>query len=726
MEDEQLLPKPEDLDEIGRRRFVNLAPLNPGSALASLGRALNLEQAASFVQKQRGSLAMWSTLLRHLAYQPENFNAAATMLLTLAELDTSNFVNCRDGWAEPFRIGLSGTMAPPSQRMELLSDLLTSTSGRRRELVWDAVEATLEASYINSSHTFSFGARPQGYGWEPANDLETVDWYEQAFKLLTKMAQSCPEGRERASTALARHFRDLWHTGLHRQLGDLTRDLTAKAGWSAGWLAVRSTLRFDAANMQPEPLAALKRLESELVPKGLMHEIRAYALSHQSGYLDIADSLDESDEEEDNNPLDAWQRVDNRVIELGEALSKQDASLQELLPELLADTDGRQVRLGQGLGRGSADPLRHWALLREAFASAEGEPRIDVLAGFAEAVKTSNPAAHVAILGDVVDDTRLDAYYPAFLGAPRDDADGDMLIAAMQRGVAKPFRFVIRTQERESGGLSYVKFHEALVALCSMDGGVEAAINQLYTECRLLRPSPENIPPDFADTARVLLQRFNFDSNNHNVAYRVNELAQLAFSGAAGAEAASAFSARFSEALDDYRTHGDDYGELACLLFKLQPLAALDAFLSKPKRKHFGFRARFVARHGSVVQCAPEAVILDWVRIAPEVRAPLVASEISVVSKAKDPATLSPLASTLLEMVADKVPVLEGFGRNFHPSHWSGSLPQTLEPYLAVAEQLTTHPDAVVSSWAKATLTAMRERIERERTMEVRQEQSFE
>ena len=37
---------------------------------------------------------------------------------------------------------------------------------------------------------------------------------------------------------------------------------------------------------------------------------------------------------------------------------------------------------------------------------------------------------------------------------------------------------------------------------------------------------------------------------------------------------------------------------------------------------HLGFRARFVARHGAVVECAPIDAILDWVRLAPAARAP--------------------------------------------------------------------------------------------------------
>ena len=82
------------------------------------------------------------------------------------------------------------------------------------------------------------------------------------------------------------------------------------------------------------------------------------------------------------------------------------------------------------------------------------------------------------------------------------------------------------------------------------------------------------------------------------------------------------FASRFAAALNDYRTHGDDYADLACTLFKLQPFVALDEFLGKPNpKRNFGFRARFVANHGPVVQCAPEDILLQklrWYRLGSE------------------------------------------------------------------------------------------------------------
>lgn len=87
---------------------------------------------------------------------------------------------------------------------------------------------------------------------------------------------------------------------------------------------------------------------------------------------------------------------------------------------------------------------------------------------------------------------------------------------------------------------------------------------------------------------------------------------------------------------------------------------------------------------------------------------------------------LGSLATHLLEMAPDKASVLDAFSRNFHPSHWSGSLGQTLAPFIALGETLKTHPDPVVATWAAKALASMRQRIEGDRNWDVQHEESFE
>ncbi len=734
LHDEQWLAKPGELDSQGRRLFFNLAPLAPQMVLASLEHALAPGRASEFVKSQKAALHDWSTLLRQLAYEPTAFERAARILLTLAELEEASLVDCRRAWQEMFGIGLSGTLATPAQRVQLLERLLQSETGDRLRLVWKAIDAMLEANHISSTHEFSFGARPQGYGWQPSTPEEVTAWFESAFELVRRMAAAGEEGRRAAQEAIASNFRGLWGIGLSSQLTQLMAELNGADGWPTGWTAVRSTERFDGRQMPAELLSALKTLEKQLVPHGLLQEVRTYVLGQSSTRLDLLYALDESDVV--GTPVGSLNRLEDKVLSLGEALARDEGALLQCLPELLVEHSGRQQQLGYGIGRGSPDDHRQWALLRDAFVQASGSPNLAVLAGFIHGLRSRDPKTATALLESVAIDPRLDPYYPALMGAPQDDADGDRLIASMGRTNSRPHAYLLRVAQPQVTGLSVKKFCEAIEALSLMAGGLLAAVDELGRELRALKDGDAPPLAELVQAARSLLGRFEFDRESRNVAWRLNELAQVAFAGTEGSTAAAEFATRFAATIHDYRTQGDEFGDLACTLFRLQPGIALDAFLGTPgKRRHLGFRARFVARHGAVVECAPFDAILDWVRLAPAARAPLVASEMGLLAaKADDGSilapeakpTLNPLAARLLELAPDKAPVLAALDSLLLPSHWAGGLAQTLAPFIAVVEELANHTDTTVAAWASRNLEKMARQIEEDIARQKADEQSFE
>jgi hypothetical protein len=263
-----------------------------------------------------------------------------------------------------------------------------------------------------------------------------------------------------------------------------------------------------------------------------------------------------------------------------------------------------------------------------------------------------------------------------------------------------------------------------------MENGLIPAIHELVTELNRRKARQASVPLELTFLACGLLSRLTFDAQPLNTVRRVTELAKLAFSGPEAVAATANFATKFAAAIADYRTHGNDYAELACTLFKLQPLAAPDAFLSKPNTKrNLGFRPRIFGYHGPIVECAPEDVILKWVSLAPETRASLVAREISILankSVGEAASELSSLAIRLLELSPDKMAVLDGFRERFNPSGWSDNIAQTCAPYLALLEGLTAHTDSVVASWAQSALQAMQTRFEHHGTLDVLREQAFE
>lgn len=729
-----------NLDEQRRALLLNVAPLVPRKVLSSLTDALAPLNVAGFLAGQKSDLLGWATLTRHLAHDPQHFDEAAWVLLRLAESEEGNSVNLRDAFREVFRIGLSGTLAPVEQRVRVLMLAVVSPSERYRALAIDAAEAMLEMGHISSSHDFTFGARSNAHGWTPASDEEVTHWLEVTFAMIRKISSLGEQELQAVRKAMAANFRELWlHEPAHAPLTALMTELSVQ-GWPEGWVAIKSTLRHDGSAMPPEMRGRLRALAASTAPQSLFDEIFAYIGTHAGGILDVADALDESDEEEDSNPMQSWERVHLKAKELGEAASVDTKTLEAALPHLHCIGDNRSVLFGHGLSSSSPILQDHWELLTRTYAYAGANRNAGVFVGFMQGLRERDEALAHQILTSLVTDPVLGPAFPLIFGSPQDDADGDRLLAAIAKRVAGAHTYQPRTKTDMRSGLSMGKFCEVIKAMAGLDDGLIAAIFELVREIHLLSSDHMEIPMELIELGRTLLQDYQFGSKNHNDAHRITELSKRCLAGPQGAHAASQLATRLAAALDDYRVQSHQYGELACVLFKLHPAIAMDALLtnSQPRRRR-ALRDRPFTRKGSVLHCAPLNAVLAWVKTAPAERAALVASEIDLLEKVERTDTgrsaldddkgvfkFSELASQLLLLAPDKKPVLAAFNQNFHPSHYSGSLGETLGRFLPVLEQLSTGQDEEVAAWALENIQSIQRRSTQDRATESLHEERFE
>lgn len=729
-----------NLDEQRRALLHNVAPLVPQRVLSRLTAALAPPNFAGFLAGQKSEQSGWATLTRHLAYDSLYFDEAAEVLLRLAESKEGNSTDCQNAFREIFRIGLSGTLAPVEQRVRLLMLAVVSPSERRRALAMDAAEAMLEMGQISSSHDFRFGARSNAHGWAPTSVEEVSHWINVTFAMIRRIASVDDQGLQAARKAMASNFRDLWlHEHAHGPLAVLMAELAVQ-GWPEGWVAIKSTLRHDGAGMPPEMRERLKVLAASMAPQGLVEEIFAYTGTHAGRILDVAHTLDESDEQEDSNPVPSWERIHLKATELGKAASSDTKTLEAVLPHLHCVEDNRSAAFGQGLSGSSQTLQAHWELLTQTYARAGADRNVGVYVGFMRGLRERDETLAHQILDGLVTDPILGPAFPRILGQPQNDADGDHMLAAIAKRVAGAHTYQLRTKTDARPGLSVVKFCEVAEAMTGLDNGLIAAIDELAMEIHLLTSEKLEIPIELIELGRTLLQGYQFGSKNHNDAYRITALSKRCLAGPQGAHAASQLATRLAEALDNYRVQSHQYGELACVLFKLQPAVALDALLtnSQPRRRR-ALRDRPFTRKGSVLHCAPLDAVLAWVAAAPAERAALVASEIDILEKVKqiDPSLsvleddksvfkFSELASQLLVLAPDKKPVLAAFNQNFHPSHYSGSLSETLGRFLPVLQQLSTGQDKEVATWALENIQLIRRRSGEDRATESLQEERFE
>lgn len=724
------LGKPASFNELGQTLFFNLASLIPAKALQVIERTVQSEQGEAFTSSNFPSRDRWISLTRSLAYEAGHFNNAARIILRYAEAGDSNGHVDEDAWKELFYVALSGTQAPAQLRLALLRDLLMTGSARQCALALKGLDAMLETR-LTSSHNFEFGARPRNYGWQPSSDQDFTNWYGSVFLLVMELAKpGCPH-RNIVRKSVANHFRELLEMNAETQSAviELLRFTAGSDGWSDGWIATRLTLRFDSSSLSQELLEKLQTLEKELRPKTLRQEVFAYVFSQPFGSLDIAYGEDSDDEMEDSNPVPAHERVALRVQGLGIKVGADKQLLEELLPQLLSDGPGQRGHFGKGIGLAGGDSLACWVQFYSVYEKLEPASRnIEFLRGFLEGVGMVNKAAANNILDSLVVDPLLAEHFPFLQGYANDDIAARRLLKSIEYSVAPARSFYHAAMRRRDHEMSTEMYVKVVQQLAKMPKGLEVAIDSVRMEIHIHRSEVAKIPNEIIALGRELLISFDFAERDNNVAYHLDELAKVCLLGSDGAVAADAFCRHFAESLRVIKSHAGDFRKLACTMFKLQPNAALNAFVGEELTPlGYPLLSRFGLSKSSVVNCAESSALLDWVKQDVGVRAPLLAAEVDIFVKTdKGNFTWSPVAVGLLSMSTDRAAVLGGFEGRFRPRAWSGGLQEALQPYIEMTEKLCLDNDPIVADWALSHLTSMRSRIAARINVERRQDESFE
>ncbi|MBS0339680.1 MAG: hypothetical protein JSS56_04090 [Proteobacteria bacterium] len=740
LSDPKLLGRFAQLNDRGRLLLNYVAPLATEAVLRHLELALSPQGIDEFLSTQGTAFFHWCALARHLAHAPHMFESAAEVLLYLAEIEPGETKHGRDAFREMFRSNLSGTLASVSQRIAFLKLALlrARASERRQELLLGAACAMLEIGQISSAHDFNFGSRSNANGWEPSSLAEATDWVVQALAFLRGIAQSNPNGHTAVRSTLAENFRDLWMVPVRDELRKLMLELAAGPYWPQGWASVRTTIRLDGPNMKGEDLQRLKDLADLLAPTGVLQETVAYLGAPQAG-VDISDALDESDAQEDANPLRPWERLQEKSFSLGKAAAPRLSELDQVLPGLHCIGDHRAIAWGRGLAFGCDDAEAPWNVLRTTYLAAGSQRNVAVLQGFLQGVGSRSRTEADRILNKLEEDEDLAEVFPHILGWPSADSDGDRLLRATQKGVASAFSYRVRTAIPGEQGLSAAKFCEVLQAVSTLRDGLAAALGELAFELFHRRSKNLEIPPEELELSRTLLARYSFDLRGSHVATRASEVAKSCLGGPEGRATAAILAGRLAEAMGKYWSP-IEHRDLTRVLLELQTEIALDALLLRTgdaepqsKRRYRSFYVTEPWLHG-----APVDAVLKWVAVAPDERAPLAAAWTRLVERLGQktnvldyvddgsPATISTLASGLLDSVCDKKAVLDALRHNFYPTQYFGSLASTLAPFLDVLHTMTQSADTDISTWAAESILLVQRRIEEDRARESLDEERFE
>jgi len=710
------------LGDTGLEIFRNVAPVAPEAVLAKLAAELAGPHGASIVATDYQARWQLIGLVKTLAYEPTMFEDAAMALARFAAAEPTDYSNnsARAPFGELFHLYLSGTRATPQQRRELVRRLSRDHNTDIRRCASLALNALLQSAHFSSTSHHDFGARPRDFGWTPVINGDIYDWFNEAIALALELDGTLSDIR----LLLARSIRQLWrYSACEAELERASKVLLHNGTWIDGWLAFRSTLRFDSASMRADSRKRLLAIIDRLKPSDLLTQARAFVLTPNVGGVEIIDG-----ETEDLST--AWTKVADRTTELGETFAIDETLLRTFLPEVFAEPSAmRASAFGKGLATGAEDVAHVWSMLHEVLTEMPKDARnVTVLGGFLSGAAGRDPKFAMGVLDALLDDPILARKLPWLQSQIAIDEPGiqRLMVAIDARKIEAKDLYPLT-----GGAISdapALPLADLLVKIVSIPNGSVIAPKILHMYLYCLRHDGKNIEPILIACGRFLLVNADFSKRNGADDFGLKTVVEVCLSGPSGEADTRAVCRRIRKALDGYRLSPYEISYLLEGLFETQPFIALDELVmaGAVSRRKQVFEARF--NRPTPIDKIELATLQNWANLDPDRRYPALGSALSLftTNEAGDETGLSPHFLKVLEYAPDRMAVLKEARNQIQPSGWSGPLHLVLERRHKLLRTLSTHPDAAVRAWVADQEPWLAALITADRDSERKGEQSFE
>jgi len=716
--------EPAGLDDVLRRGFIHLAPAAPDAALAAFERSLAGPQRDQLLDPRSEGRRYYPELLVHLAHEPALFARAMEVLLAfaLADGDARDDHKATKHFLERFWTHLSFTLADQETRLDFIDRLLDDPGQEVRALGLEALDHMLDAGYFNSSLNLEFGAKAHLTEWRPGNGYGA--WFGAAYERATRIASANAPDADQARSIIAGHFREHLDAGLPELPMAAIRAVRGQGYWDAGWRAVTDGLSFSGNGLGDNMLAEVRALEHELRPHTLDECFEAFAIGEPWRHW---------------HPARTEKRPTRDVGKLSEAvgicLAKSGVDpLPYLARAITAEGQNSAWVFARGLARSSADLSGLWQRTCAIFAAANTtrrNPRI--LAGIIDGAARRSRASVEAWLDAAITDPLLAEHLVVLqLAVPLDATAMARFRRALAHGAVPSWRFSHLQFGSVTKPVPGSALAEFLSELYETEGGVLPALQILHMRIFGDRSDKRDVDPALVALGRKFLaDPRTYGEANAKEDHGIATIAKVALAGEGAAEAAAATcrALRGEPGSDSY--YSREYDTLCGVLMKSFPRVVLDEIIRHGARR--GLMARFFGGHvrddddtNQAKIRFDEAIALEWVREAPNERAPLLADLVPYTRKDEESGLLewSTFALALIDAAPDPLPTLQNFERRFFTGSGSGAFSARFVRRRPLVAAMRTHDDVRVRNWARAASQALEESIvlwdERDRDHESR------
>jgi hypothetical protein len=693
-----------NLNDLGISLLQNIAPICQEEVLSSIERVLknNKENAELFFSRANKYYDQISSLLRSLAYERDLFVRSVILLskIAISEKINENYNSIRSLLKSLFYLYLSGTHATPELRLTVIKQLIESGKTEHIELGFSLLSSALESSHFSSHYSFEFGAHSRDYGYSPASREQVMNWYKIFIEYAASLSISESSYALMAQSLLAEKFIGLWvNVRMYDILETTANIIGAKGGWRQGWLAVKSTIRFDGSKMDRETLTRLNTLAEKLEPITLIERARLYALSNSRSALDIEDLDDLEDDY-----YGAFSKAENISESLGIEIGADEKILQQLLPELLSNEGSRLISFGRGIAKRCANPEELWWKIRDHLLMIEENKRnYQLLRGFLQGTYLNDNILVERLLDMVVNDDIFGKAYPYLQVSIDVNSKGiDRIIESLKIGKAPIWQYNYL-------GYGYLTpiddndFCELLEVISQNTEGDTVAIDIM--NLRLHGHQEQRQSELIVNLGQILLLNFNYSKDYNRINsldYEISNIIKACFIGNNVKENAEKLCRKIFLAIENNEIYPRQFNDTLYSLALTQPIIFLNCFLH---REEVSYRLEGVFTEGiNTLQKIEPDIIVNWCNEDPVIRFPIISSAIRPYQKNEETGAFewTTLATEFLQIVKNPIEILERFIDTVRPKSWSGSLANIMQERKGLISILKTHENSDIVGWAES------------------------
>jgi hypothetical protein len=701
-----------------RRLFKNILPINPKSGLILIQDHVKQTGASSIDIHVAQDIVR---MIKSLAYDAEMFDDGLNLLTALVQADDllKRNSSAREAAISLFSCHLSGTHAPPEERVSHVRALLNDTDEVLVRLGLDALTQSLATSHFSSQFETDFGARKRDYGWAPRDRNDVLKWYEGFARLALEQARGeKPDGRIRR--ILGRAIRGRCEDAdMIDEVESIAQALSQAGGWPDGWIGVRETIRWGQKSLPATALNRLEALERLLEPRDLKSKIRSTVLARDAGRLELTDGDGAGDFTSRND------RLHENAKQLGTLLAHDEQVLTELLPEFLGEQIGTLgFSFGHGLGVALKSPRALLDNLQNFITSSpETNPNFLLIRGVLKGWIESDVDGLDNFLDEAVSHPVWAERLPELQCTAGLEGNGiRRIFGSLEAGLAPVWQYRYMSNGGASNAVSAADLEAVARKLISLPNGASVAVEILGMVVHGAQERGQEFVQEIANRIGSILSDLDFAACNvvdTMTDHYLDLMLRFALSKTPpGAVDSRILTNILSWERSPARQYAFNRGQYLKPFFEHRPVLALEGIYQPDPDGGFRTAQRLAAgsdnEHGKrPLEALPIEAANAWCAVSPADRCLFLAKTCALYEpytedKAESKRRLSAIASELFQMAPDKEAIVKAFADRLIPMSWSGSRATKLRQRLGIFDDLASSARGKDAEVVANELTRMR------------------